>query len=247
MRIVEVGRAPRRHVLVELCRMLKQEYGALSADEVLGLTIEGVALGRLAIVASFGAVWAVLLKLVSEIDPKTPILFLDPAKHFRETLAYRDDLVAARDVRSLEHEHNAIHQSVREENVWPRYPDRCCGLRKWERVQRALVPFFVSAMSRRRGQNVFSLNLQFFEAAPPHIKLNPLVHWPREDVGSYMLRHDLPVHPLVEEDFPSIGCALCAAPVLNSEGARAGRLRSLEKTECGIHLNAAPGHAGGAA
>lgn len=244
MRIVEVGRAPRRHVLVELCKMLKQEYGALSVDEVLGLTIEGLALGRLAIVASFDAV---LLKLVSEIDPKTSILFLDPGKHFRETLAYRDDLVAVRDVRSPEPEHNAIHQSVRDENVWPRNPDRCCGLRKRERVQRALVPFFVSAMSRRCGQNVFRLNLQFFEAAPPHIKLNPLAHWPREDVASYMLRHDLPVHPLVEVDFPSIGCALCAAPLLNSEGARAGRWRSVEKTECGIHLNAAPGHAGGAA
>jgi hypothetical protein len=51
--------------------------------------------GRIAVVSSFGAESAVLLHMVAAIDPATPVLFIDTGRHFAETLAYRDRLVAA--------------------------------------------------------------------------------------------------------------------------------------------------------
>ena len=39
--------------------------------------------GRVAVVSSFGADSAVLLALVAEIDPATPVLFVDTRQHFR--------------------------------------------------------------------------------------------------------------------------------------------------------------------
>jgi phosphoadenosine phosphosulfate reductase len=49
--------------------------------------------GRLAVVSSFGTESAVLLKFVAEVDRSLPILFLDTLWLFKETLAYREQLV----------------------------------------------------------------------------------------------------------------------------------------------------------
>ena len=60
--------------------------------------------GRVAVVSSFGAESAVLLALVAEIDPATPVLFVDTRQHFPETLAYRETLARTlrlSDVRSI--------------------------------------------------------------------------------------------------------------------------------------------------
>ena len=60
--------------------------------------------GRVAVVSSFGAESAVLLALVADIDPSTPVFFVDTRQHFPETLAYRDELVRVlglTDVRSI--------------------------------------------------------------------------------------------------------------------------------------------------
>lgn len=42
--------------------------------------------GQIAVVSSFGAESAVLLHMISQIDPATPVLFLDTGKHFRRHL-----------------------------------------------------------------------------------------------------------------------------------------------------------------
>ena len=53
------------------------------------------------------------------------------------------------------------------------------------------------------------------------------------DIDAYMVEHDLPRHPLVEQGFASIGCWPCTKA---AEG-REGRWSNVEdKTECGIHL-----------
>ena len=46
----------------------------------------------MAIVSSFGADSAVILHMVSRIDPNLPVLFLETGKHFPETLAYVETL-----------------------------------------------------------------------------------------------------------------------------------------------------------
>ena len=50
--------------------------------------------GRLAVVSSFGTESAVLLKFVADVDRSLPILFLDTLWLFKETMAYRDALIA---------------------------------------------------------------------------------------------------------------------------------------------------------
>ena len=59
---------------------------------------------QLALVSSFGTESAALLKVMADVDPAIPVIFLDTGWLFEETLAYRDtliDVLGLRDVRSI--------------------------------------------------------------------------------------------------------------------------------------------------
>src|SRR5581483_2166021 len=71
---------------------LQSAAAGRDAHGILELALTGEFAGRTAVVSSFGAESAVLLHLVAEIDPNTPILFLNTGKLFGETLRYRDRL-----------------------------------------------------------------------------------------------------------------------------------------------------------
>jgi phosphoadenosine phosphosulfate reductase len=67
------------------------------------------------------------------------------------------------------------------------------------------------------------------------VKVNPIARWSDEDVSRYQLEHGLPVHPLVAQGYPSIGCEPCTRRVAPGEDPRSGRWSGQGKTECGIH------------
>ena len=66
--------------------------------------MKAVGRDRLALVSSFGTESAALLKVMADVDPAIPVIFLDTGWLFEETLAYRDTLIdklGLRDVRSI--------------------------------------------------------------------------------------------------------------------------------------------------
>jgi len=67
------------------------------------------------------------------------------------------------------------------------------------------------------------------------VKLNPLATWTDADMAGYIADHDLPVNPLTERGYPSVGCWPCTRPVAPGEDPRAGRWSGKDKTECGLH------------
>jgi len=71
---------------------LRERYEGLTGQALLEATIKGEFAGKIAVVSSFGAESAVLLHMVAEIDPATPVIFLNTGKLFGETLRYRDRL-----------------------------------------------------------------------------------------------------------------------------------------------------------
>jgi phosphoadenosine phosphosulfate reductase len=79
--------------LEERARALNDEFRGLSAQQIVSRLLRSGVAGRVAVVSSFGAEAACLLKLVADKDPATPVIFLDTRKHFSETLGYVDDLM----------------------------------------------------------------------------------------------------------------------------------------------------------
>jgi phosphoadenosine phosphosulfate reductase len=67
------------------------------------------------------------------------------------------------------------------------------------------------------------------------VKVNPIATWTDQDVAGYIHDHELPVHPLADRGYASIGCWPCTRPVEEGESGRAGRWAGTDKTECGLH------------
>ncbi|MGH7088029.1 MAG: phosphoadenosine phosphosulfate reductase family protein, partial [Stellaceae bacterium] len=123
---------------------MRTRYAHLAGEALLRPLIEHEFPGRIALVSSFGAEAALLLDMVANIDPALPILFLDTGKHFPETIAYRDALVARlglAGVRSLAPEQALLAAQDSGGDLWQRNPDRCCALRKVRPLAEALAPF----------------------------------------------------------------------------------------------------------
>ncbi len=210
--------------------------------EMLRCVIEDGLVGDLATVSSFGAESAVLLHLISRIDPSLPVLFLDTGKHFPETLTYRDTLVrqiGLTGLRNLVPDPAMLAAKDETGLRWSYDPDGCCDIRKVLPLASALSGFDATITGRKAFQSSARANLPRFEVdssdAQGRLKINPLIDWSGADIQAYFEEHALPRHPLVEEGFPSIGCAPCTSKVLPGEDPRSGRWKGWEKTECGIH------------
>lgn len=221
-----------------LARDLDARYGDLAAQDLLRAMIEREFPGRIAVVSSFGAESAVILHLVAQVDPATPVIFLETGKHFLETLTYRDILVdrfGFTDLRVVEPDPVLLSEDDPDGELWRRDPTLCCRLRKVLPLERALRGFSAWITGRKRFHGGERATLPAIEAVDGRIKVNPLVHWTPREVAEAFKANRLPPHPLVDEGYASIGCAPCTRPVRAGDPTRAGRWAGTAKTECGIH------------
>lgn len=221
---------------------LNRMFRGAETTEWLASVLKDQLAGDVAVVSSFGAESAVLLHLVSTIAPETPVLFLDTGKHFLETLAYRDELVARLGLNLVVLTPDAEDLAKRDESGlrWSYDPDGCCEIRKVKPLARALEQFDASITGRKAFQAASRANLPRFEIdksdAQGRLKINPLIDWSAEDLAAWFAAHDLPAHPLVGQGYPSIGCSPCTHKVAPGEDPRSGRWKGWDKTECGIHV-----------
>ncbi|PHP27376.1 phosphoadenylyl-sulfate reductase [Limimaricola cinnabarinus] len=228
------------HRIGETVRDLNARYRHHGATAVLEKALAEHALGRIAMVSSFGAESVVLLHLVSVIDRTTPVLFVDTEMLFTETLEYQMELserLNLKDVRTVKARPQALAEQDPEGLLHRSNPDLCCAIRKTEPLQRALSGFDSWITGRKRYQGKTRAALEFFENEDDlRIKINPLAHWTSSDLQDYITENRLPRHPLVAQGYPSIGCAPCTSKVEAGEDPRAGRWRDSDKEECGIHF-----------
>jgi phosphoadenosine phosphosulfate reductase len=217
---------------------LRRAAEVRDANGILSLAIREAFAKRTAIVSSFGAESVVLLHKVAQIEPTTPILFLNTGKLFGETLRYRDrlqDALGLTDIRSVgPHPIERLERDP-EGVLWSRNADSCCNLRKVVPMRRALEGFAASVTGRKRFQTDARTQMQAVEYFEGRFRFNPLVEWSLSDIEAYFVAHNLPRHPLVEDGYPSIGCLPCTRRVQGHETYRDGRWAGLEKDECGIH------------
>lgn len=218
----------------ELDRALRDAAPA----EVIAAALKAVGRERLALVSSFGTESAALLKVMADVDPAIPVIFLDTGWLFEETLAYRDTLIATlglRDVRSMKPLEETLTREDPERELWFSDPDACCRIRKVEPLARALAPFSSWINGRKRFQGGLRADIPVVEDDGIRLKFNPFANVSREDIEAIYTLAKLPPHPLAASGFLSVGCMPCTSRTSAGEDARAGRWRGRTKTECGIH------------
>ncbi len=234
-RVSNVGGDP-----VVRARLAKLQAAAQGRDAagILRLALKEEFAGRAAVVSSFGSESVVLLHMVAQIDPATPVLFLNTGKLFGETLRYRDrlqDTLGLTDLRAIG-PHPADREAKDPEGtLWSRDTDACCNFRKVVPVRRALDGFAAQITGRKRFQTHARAEMDKVEYFEGRFRFNPLAEWSLADLEAYFAQYNLPQHPLVEDGYPSIGCMPCTRRVTTGESYRDGRWSGLDKDECGIH------------
>lgn len=227
---------------------LQTFYGGLEPEALLRAMIGVEFPGKIAALSSFGADSALLLALVAECDPATPVLFLETEKHFPETLAYAAMLtekLGLKDVRYLRPDQAMAARIDPGGDLWKIQPNRCCWMRKVEPLRRAIKEGGFQALitGRKRYQTQDRQEMDSIEMDEEGIfRINPLAGWDRETLAREIAKRALPQHPLVAQGYPSIGCAPCTRAVKPGEDERAGRwahtadFPGAKKVECGIHV-----------
>ncbi len=199
---------------------------------------------RACITSSFQAEDVAVLHMVLQLQPRIPVIFLETGYHFPETLAYRDRIASEWNLNlvNVQAEQSVAEQEKQFGILNQTAPDRCCGLRKVEPLFRALDSYTTWVTGLRRQQSKSRANLrphEFFTLPTGKIlaKLSPLAEWTARDVWQYAEQHSIPLLPLYEQGYTSIGCAPCTSLPFDENDPRSGRW-SGRKLECGIHLQA---------
>ncbi len=214
------------------------------AEEVLAWAAERYA-GRLTFATGFGAEGCVIVDLAARHELQVDLFTLDTGLLFPETYALWRMLerrygVRIRAVRPGE----SVEQQAESQGpkLWERDPDACCERRKVEPLRAELRGREAWITAIRRDQTAARKDAREVEwdARFGLVKVNPLVAWSHDDVWAYVRAHDVPVNPLHQRGYPSIGCWPCTSAVRPGEDARAGRWRGSAKKECGLHLAPAP-------
>jgi phosphoadenosine phosphosulfate reductase len=191
-----------------------------------------------AITSSFQAECVVLTDLLREARPDIPVLFLETFHHFAQTLKYRDEMAARYNL-------NLINLKAPEPKIglWQTEgTEACCARHKVGPLFSALESYDVWFTALRRDQSPSRANLK--EVEPFKLpsgnairKVAPLAGWSARDVWRYAKDHDIPLLPLYELGYTSIGCEPCTSLPPDPNDPRSGRWQG-QKLECGIHIEA---------
>lgn len=215
------------------------ELDGASAHELLAWTDEHF--GTDYVVAS-NMQDAVLIDLAAQVRPGVNVLFLDTGYHFAETIGTRDAVQAVYDVTvvNVVPEHSVAEQDgALGKDLFARDPAECCRLRKVVPLRAALSGYsaWVTGIRRVESPTRADAPLISFDEAFGLVKINPLAAWTDEDMQAYIDANGVLVNPLVDEGYPSIGCAPCTAKPTDGADPRSGRWQGQNKTECGLHVS----------
>lgn len=191
---------------------------------------------------SFGIEGVVLIDLISRVNEKAKIVFLDTDLHFEETYHLIEQV--KQKYPSLRIELKKPSLTLKEQAdkygdaLWKREPNKCCEIRKVIPLNEVLSGAAAWLSGLRREQGETRKNTEFLNKDNKFksIKICPLIHWTWKDIWRYAHKNQLPYNILHDKGYPSIGCKTCTQAVWNEDDLRAGRWSGTGKTECGLHL-----------
>jgi phosphoadenosine phosphosulfate reductase len=189
------------------------------------------------VTSSFQAECVVLVHMLREVAPDIPVLFLDTVHHFPQTLAYRDELAERWGLNLV-----TLRAQDPQPGLWQQDTKACCGRHKVEPLFSALEGYDAWFTGLRRAQSASRAGLE--EVEPFRLpsgkvlrKLSPLARWSTKEVWAYAKAHDIPLLPLYDLGYTSVGCEPCTTLPVDPSNDRSGRWQG-QKLECGIHIEA---------
>ncbi len=187
------------------------------------------------VTSSFQVECVVLVHMLRQYRHDIPVLFLDTVHHFDETYRYRDEIAAAWGLNLV-----TLRAAEPAPGLWRDSTQACCGRHKVDPLFAALRNYDTWFTGLRRDQSPSRALLEEVESFEPGggsilRKVSPLARWTTADVRRYASAHAIPLLPLYERGYTSVGCEPCTSVPLDPGNERSGRWGG-QKLECGIHL-----------
>lgn len=232
--------------LQEQAANLNAAFGTADAAERLAGLVRQVT-GRLVFTTSFGLEDQVVTHLIATRKLPIEIVTLDTGRLFGEVHALWAEIEARYGVAITPFypRHDAVEAFVRGHGINGFYNSiearkACCNVRKVEPLGRALAGAAAWITGLRADQSAARGGVALAEVDLERdlIKLNPLLDWSRDEALAFARKHDVPLNPLHEKGFLSIGCQPCTRAIQPGEPERAGRWWWEEEAakECGLHV-----------
>jgi len=187
--------------------------------------------------SSFQTYSVALLHIISRFDLSTPVYFINTGYHFPETITHKNKVglllrLNIVDIGSLVSKH--LQRDDQGNLLFTFDPDYCCYLNKVQPMEPLLKEYDVWISGVRATQSQQRAMLSDIESTGfKAVRYHPLLNWSNADIEQYITKHKLPLHPLVNKGYKSIGCEPCTRPELGDP--RQGRWYGMRKNECGLN------------
>jgi phosphoadenosine phosphosulfate reductase len=116
----------------------------------------------------------------------------------------------------------------------------CCQVRKVQPLRLALAgaELWITGIRREQSDDRAALEPVEWDAGQGLLKFHPLLDVSESELRRYIADNNVPINPLHDRGYPSIGCAPCTRAVQPGEPARRGRWwwEDDAQKECGLHL-----------
>jgi phosphoadenosine phosphosulfate reductase len=219
---------------------VNRQLETLSAAERIQWALEQLP-GQQVLTSSFGIQSAVMLHLVSQIQPDIPVILIDTGYLFNETYQFIDRLQSQLklNIHSYRSLVSPAWQEAREGQLWLQGKqgiERYNHTNKVEPMNRALRELKVGNWfaGLRREQSSTREALPVLRVQKGRFKFHPIVDWHKRDVHRYLVQHGLPYHPLWEEGYTSVGDTHTSRPLEPGMSDEQSRFFGLQR-ECGLH------------
>lgn len=194
----------------------------------------GATFGDDLVVAAAMTLDVVLVDLAAKAIPDVQVVFLETGAHFPETLATTAEVEKRYPIRLRTMRPEPANLIAEQ---WLVDPEQCCHNRKVLPLEAALAGRKAWVTGMRRVDATTRTAIPVVQRDKRGlVKINPIASWTDDDVAYYAAEHDVPLNPLLQQGYPSIGCAPCTRQVAPGEDPRAGRWSGHDKTECGLHV-----------
>lgn len=188
---------------------LKDDIRSVSAHldtpELLRYLIRERFPGKTVVTASLRAPSIVVLKMISTIDPATPVIFCHRPPVFEESIEYRTrivELLGLSNVTLSEGHETVVRPGDADhcERMWIQYRDMPGRSFELLHLNDCLARYrcWISAVYHIERPSYVQNRV---DVDGRIIKVDPLIRWTKDQVREFMRSHDLPYHKMAERKY----------------------------------------------
>ena len=183
---------------------IRSKTSELNAREMLEFLIKERFVGKTVVTASLRSSSIAVLKMVSDIDPDTPVIFCRPGFFFPESQTYQNKIVKQLGLTNVSMsvgqqaelmENDCTHC----ERMWAEYENQPGRSFEIVHLNQVLAPYecWISAVYHMERSDIIRNRVDIEGRL---IRVDPLVHWSKDEIRSFMKQNQIPFYKRAYRD-----------------------------------------------